>query len=183
MRWGSHYDHDDHHDTTKGEESDVVFRVMREHRFFSELAFLIVSLFSLLFLAVHIRRDGARYDASCAIFDSGFSARESFPTVATPIRFRPSCFFCPTFRCNVRVHTRIHTHVRKRVDAFVCFEGIRECVSAYSKGWFGFKNRTICWETRASLLYGFYTALSAPLSLSSSFRPSCALVSRWTLEF
>lgn len=152
MRWGSHYDHDDRHDTTKGEESDVVFRVTREHRFFSELAFLIVSLFSLLFLAVHIRRDGARYDASCAIFDSGFSAKESFPTVATPIRFRPSCFFCPTFRCNVRVHTRIRTHVRKRVDAFVCsrelenaFQRIPRDDSVLKTGLFVEKRELLCY--------------------------------------
>lgn len=58
---------------------------------------------SILFLAVHIRRDGARYDASCAIFD--WILREIF---SNPLPAK--LLLCPTFGATC-VCTYTHAYV------------------------------------------------------------------------
>lgn len=61
---------------------------------------------SVLFLAVHIRRDGARYDASCAIFD--WILREIFSNRGYANPLPAKLLLCPTFGATC-VCTYTHT--------------------------------------------------------------------------
>lgn len=94
-----------------------------------------------------------------AQYSTGFSVR-SFPTVATPIRFRPSCF---SAQLSVqRACARIHTHVRKRVDGLFVSRELENAFQRISRDASVLETRLFV-EKREFLCYGFYT-LSAPVS-------------------
>lgn len=113
---------------------------------------------------MHIRRDGARYDASCAIFD--WILREIF---SNPLPAK--LLLCPTFGATC-VCTE-YTRVRKRVDGlFVsrelenAFQRIPRDGSVLEAGLFVEKRELLC--------YGFYT-LSAPISFPTELCASFSL--------
>lgn len=113
---------------------------------------------------MHIRRDGARYDASCAIFD--WILREIF---SNPLPAK--LLLCPTFGATC-VYTE-YTRVRKRVDGlFVsrelenAFQRIPRDGSVLETGLFVEKRELLC--------YGFYT-LSAPISFPTELCASFSL--------